>query len=324
MRQFYDGDYWQQTREERIRAARARMEKAHVRVDATRARLAELPDSETIVVEVTEPRAPGASYKPMDPRMRAMWRPDPVPPAEVVTVVVGTEAERKHLWNQYLLDFEWYLTAKLEYERLVAELEQTKMHAPEQRPPSDRRNDRKPASPPLVVKPTTEPEKESARCREIRRRLGKTVVQLRKAPTAAAMRRTLVDLAHGQQRGCGENRETTDAWQAVGDASVQRAEAAKTRFKAHPTSQNYRKWLQRRADTQLFDRDEAADKDPLVGVARLRPPGPYVIQPGDTLSKLARDFYGQAWLWYVIYERNWGATPDQPDLILPGLTLDIP
>jgi nucleoid-associated protein YgaU len=324
MHPYYDGDYWKQSREERVRAAQARVEEAQARVAASRGRLTDLPDSETIVLERTDTVPPASSYQYQDPRMRAMARPEPIKPAEVVEVVVGHAAARKHLWNQYLLDFEWYLQAKLEYERLLAELEQTRMRAPEVRPPSDPRNAPPPASPPRVVTPTTQPEKEPARCQEIRRRLGGTVKQLRRAPSAAMMRQALMELAQGQWWGCGENRQTTDAMEAVGDAAVQRADAAKQRFKVHPTSQNCRTWLMRRAESQLFGRDEEITQDPLAGVARLRPPGPYTIQPGDTLSKLAKEFYGQEWLWYVIYERNMGATPDNPDLILPGLTLDIP
>jgi len=323
MHQFYDGDYWKLSLEERVRVARARMEEAHARVDASRARLAELPDGETVVVAVTETVSPASSYQYRDPRMRAMARPEPAKPAEVLELVVRNDAERKHLWNQYLLDFEWYLTAKLEYERLLSEAERTRMHAPENRAPDDPRNLRQPVSPPPAVTPA-QPETDAARCVEIRRRLRRTVKQLRGEPSAAAMRRALVDLALGQERGCGENPQATDAWVAVGDAAVQRADAAKRKFKAHPTSENYRQWLNGRADVQLFG--EETTEDPLAGVVRLLPPGTHTIQPGDTLSKLAKQYYGKEWLWYVIYERNWGGTPDNPDLILAGhgLTLEIP
>ncbi len=324
MDQYYDGDYWKLSLEERVRAARVRMEEAHARVDASRARLAELPDSETVVVEVTDTALAASSSQYQDPRMRAMARPKPAKPAEILEMVVRNDEERKHLWKQYLLDFEWYLTAKLEYERLLAEIERTRMHAPENRPPSDSRNERQPVSPPATVTPAAQPDQEAERCTEIRRRLRRTVKQLRRDPSAAAMRRALVDLAHGQTRGCGENPQTTDAWEAIEDAAVARAAAAKQKFKAHPTSENYRQWLNRRAEGQLFGREEETTADPLAGVTRLRPPGTYQIQPGDTLSKLAKAFYGQEWLWYVIYERNWGGTPDNPNLILPGLELEIP
>ena len=52
-------------------------------------------------------------------------------------------------------------------------------------------------------------------------------------------------------------------------------------------------------------------------------PRTYVVQKGDTLSKIARQFYGTTSEWRRIYEANRERIKD-PDLIQPGWSLTIP
>lgn len=49
----------------------------------------------------------------------------------------------------------------------------------------------------------------------------------------------------------------------------------------------------------------------------------YTVAKGDTLSKIAKQFYGNANQWRAIYEANKG-TIKNPDLIQPGWVLTIP
>ena len=49
----------------------------------------------------------------------------------------------------------------------------------------------------------------------------------------------------------------------------------------------------------------------------------YVVQPGDSLSKIAKEIYGQADRWKEIYEANKDQIKD-PNLIRPGQELRIP
>ncbi|MEO8431171.1 MAG: LysM peptidoglycan-binding domain-containing protein [Acidobacteriota bacterium] len=49
----------------------------------------------------------------------------------------------------------------------------------------------------------------------------------------------------------------------------------------------------------------------------------YVVEPGDSLSKIARKFYGDAHAWKRIYEENKDVIKN-PDLIQPGWKLRIP
>lgn len=51
--------------------------------------------------------------------------------------------------------------------------------------------------------------------------------------------------------------------------------------------------------------------------------GTYVVQKGDSLSKIAKERYGNANEWRKIYEANKDVIKD-PDLIYPGQTLRIP
>lgn len=52
----------------------------------------------------------------------------------------------------------------------------------------------------------------------------------------------------------------------------------------------------------------------------------YVVQPGDTLSKIARQYYGEAWAtsWQRIYEANRDVIGDDPGRLRVGMTLQIP
>ena len=52
----------------------------------------------------------------------------------------------------------------------------------------------------------------------------------------------------------------------------------------------------------------------------------HVVQPGDTLSKIAREYYGDAWAtsWQRIYEANQDVIGDDPGRLRVGTTLDIP
>jgi nucleoid-associated protein YgaU len=49
----------------------------------------------------------------------------------------------------------------------------------------------------------------------------------------------------------------------------------------------------------------------------------YSVQPGDSLSKIAKKFYGNSNDWKRIFEANRDRIKN-PDLIQPGWTLKIP
>jgi nucleoid-associated protein YgaU len=49
----------------------------------------------------------------------------------------------------------------------------------------------------------------------------------------------------------------------------------------------------------------------------------YTVNTGDTLSKIAKEFYGSANRWHEIYDANRDQISN-PDLIKPGQVLKIP
>jgi nucleoid-associated protein YgaU len=49
----------------------------------------------------------------------------------------------------------------------------------------------------------------------------------------------------------------------------------------------------------------------------------YTVVKGDTLSHIAKHFYGKASAWHAIFEANRGLL-DDPDKIQPGQVLTIP
>jgi len=49
----------------------------------------------------------------------------------------------------------------------------------------------------------------------------------------------------------------------------------------------------------------------------------YTVQPGDSLSKIAREVYGDAMKYPVIFEANQPMLKD-PDKIYPGQVLRVP
>ena len=49
----------------------------------------------------------------------------------------------------------------------------------------------------------------------------------------------------------------------------------------------------------------------------------YTVNKGDTLSKIAKEFYGSANRWHEIYDANRDQISN-PDLIQPGWVLKIP
>ena len=61
------------------------------------------------------------------------------------------------------------------------------------------------------------------------------------------------------------------------------------------------------------------------GVASTAPSAPqtYTVNKGDTLSKIAKEFYGSANRWHEIYDANRDQISN-PDLIKPGQVLKIP
>lgn len=55
-----------------------------------------------------------------------------------------------------------------------------------------------------------------------------------------------------------------------------------------------------------------------------RDPGRWLVQPGDTLTSIARRYYGDGLLWTLIYGANKGVIGKDPGRIVPGQELTLP
>ena len=64
-------------------------------------------------------------------------------------------------------------------------------------------------------------------------------------------------------------------------------------------------------------------QSPDVAAAAATPEQTYVIKSGDTLGKIAKEFYGKASAYMKIFEANRGII-ENPDRIYPGQTIRIP
>ena len=70
---------------------------------------------------------------------------------------------------------------------------------------------------------------------------------------------------------------------------------------------------------QGWENDLVAD----IKVAKTEVYGYYVVKPGDSLSKIAKHFYGNGNAWKAIFEANKDILKD-PNKIFPGQKLKIP
>ena len=81
----------------------------------------------------------------------------------------------------------------------------------------------------------------------------------------------------------------------------------------------------------IFSKDKKPDFSDVQGGSSTTDPSrplshaarSYTVVAGDSLSKIAKRFYGQASDWRRIYEANRDSIKD-PDLIYPGQTFTIP
>jgi hypothetical protein len=102
-------------------------------------------------------------------------------------------------------------------------------------------------------------------------------------------------------------------------------EKAYRAFREFPSAERYGACIATRKAFDLLGL-QGSDRYPVNPWPRCRivpplGPGPYVVARGDTLSKIAKRYYGQENLWDAIYESN--GYNGHPDLILPGLQLNI-
>jgi hypothetical protein len=307
---------------------------------------AQLEEARATLQDSDERFAPASSYRPMH--------------AGAPDVKFIDEFTKKAVFQEYLEAFKNYLIAKLEYERLSADLNKQELLGGPKRPSLLSGGPEQgvprgpggmtphPPAPPkshpsaVVVKPTKEGIRKALREAEEKLLTGKdeagvqslweaaktAAVEMleqskeraRKNPSEKALRGLVGDIASVQLLGGDEEKEKEGMNAAVECSRVLKDESEKT-FRSIPTKENFKKLLDKRADYQALG---GSEEDPLRGVRRLRPSGPYTVAPGDTLSGISKMFYGSEGYWDLIFMDNNGVIGNNPDFILPGTTLKIP
>jgi nucleoid-associated protein YgaU len=299
---YYDSTYWAGSPEERLRKARDTYFQWKHMLATSRARLVPSQTTTTVVEagqETPNPYPGGSPYK-----------------SEPVELATSNEAERQMRWRQYIMDFEQYIRAKMEYDRLEREQARERLASPVQprmRPPRQ-------LAPPVTTGQESD-ELEALR-REVLKELTAAVDKVEREGTSESIRDALIHSAHAQQVGADADPLLRTSWKAAGDAFELIEDAAERTFRAGCTTRNYRDWKSKQRVAQQLGRSDS--KDPLRGVRRLRDAGLYNVQPGDTLSKIAERFYGDQSRWDAIYEHNIDNIGQDPDRLIPGATLTIP
>src|SRR6266850_5330336 len=102
------------------------------------------------------------------------------------------------------------------------------------------------------------------------------------------------------------------------EAAARVCESAERAFRAFPSSENYAKWWGMIKMCHTVGAEPASQ----MPTVRLKGWRIHVVAGGETLSKLARHYYGSENLWDVIYEEN--SLHFHPDWIRPGQRLIIP
>ncbi len=293
---------------------------------------------------------PADSYKPMH-----KGAPD---------IKFINELSQKMLIQDYLNAFKNYMIAKLEYERLLAALKKQQLSEGPKRPSLSPRGAPEgsprgpvgltPESPPepesqtqqssIVVEPTKkgikkallEAEKKmlkneddplaqsllKAASEAADKMLENSIAQLNENPSEKNLRVMLGDWAASQSLGSEkEERLADEAMKAAVKATTIIKNQTEKEFRRAPIKENFRNLLSKMALHQFVG---GSDEDPLKGVNRLLPPGKYTVIAGDTLSKISEKYYGSPGYWDVIYLSNLGLIGKNPDVIRPGITLDIP
>ncbi|MBC8468128.1 MAG: hypothetical protein H8D56_01540 [Planctomycetes bacterium] len=269
---------------------------------------------------------------------------------------------KKMMVQDYFQAFTDYMIAKLEYERLLLALKQQELSEGPKRPSmsAGRLQESVPRGPtgmtpqshllestqPSVIRiePTKEgirkalfeaekkmlvieddPQAQSllrAASEAADKMVEKSIVDVNTNPSEKTLRVLFVDLSTSQWLGSEqEDSLTEEAMKAAVRCTKILKDKAEKDFRRIPTKENFKKFYNKIALHQAVG---GLDENPLYGINRLLPPGKYPVVSGDSLSKISTKYYGSPGYWDVIYVNNVGLIGKNPDVIRPGITLDIP
>lgn len=147
----------------------------------------------------------------------------------------------------------------------------------------------------------------------------------------------LVDKILGKKKG--EEEKAKQAEEAARKAAAE--EAARKRREELAEKQRMIEEAQKRAEEEMAKRKAALEAEAAAEAEKIRQrgeamaaamrqaveaakPKTYVVKPGDSLSKIAKELLGDAKRWPEIYELNKALIGDNPNLIHPGQELKLP
>ena len=111
----------------------------------------------------------------------------------------------------------------------------------------------------------------------------------------------------------------------VEQAQVTLAEAeAKLRAATNATERVEAQKLVRAAQEQVKQAEEAVSPKAVTEQSKAPEVKKHVVQKGESLSLIAKHYYGDIHKWKQLYEANKAVIGDNPDLIKPGQELVIP
>jgi len=117
--------------------------------------------------------------------------------------------------------------------------------------------------------------------------------------------------------GRGKKEEEKKAPQRVSE------EAARKRREELARKQKEAEEARKRFEKREEERKKKAAEEPAKAAAK-KIIQVYIVKSGDSLSKIAKELYGDASRWPDIYEANKELIGDNPNLIHPGQKLNIP
>jgi hypothetical protein len=167
---------------------------------------------------------------------------------------------------------------------------------------------------------------------ELEKMVREAIAELKKEPNEKNLVRLLIStepLMTGLTEAAGASKRTKahDATRAAGAAVKQLHGQAATFFEQSPTFANFKMKSMLGKAAYMLGEMGADDSEQRVRTARGRrnkPAGSYTVAQGDSLPSIAKDFYGAAGFWDVIYLHNLGRIGQDPAKLRPGTLLDIP
>lgn len=142
-------------------------------------------------------------------------------------------------------------------------------------------------------------------------------------PSTANIKGLLKHLANTMSVGLDPQGERADrVWRTLAHAGEKRTTAAEKRFRSAPTKERFIEYV-RAAEGSMALGGPGLDVEP-AGLRRLGNQATYDVTAGDTLSGIAKRFYGSESAWDTIYLRNAARIGNDPDRLPAGITLELP